>query len=980
MLVLVIVCSMFTIIPVSAVTAAGSIATVGATPDEVPSTADKLPKNGEYTELGIGEAKPVSIEKSRDEVWFRFSPTESVEVALFSITANDDLTSNADIMSESGIVVQRNINNYGYHPYFSAYFSAIAGEVYFIRCYAYPNQTGSYQIALVMKDFFNFDIYEDGTVTLSDYLGDETELTLPSDICGIPVTAVSKDFFKSSNYDEWCYNEETGEYRNNYIEYNADRLETLSIPISFTAFDPNVLRYCNSIKTLNLPSSLIQLKTLEYTVENLQEINVAPDNSYYQSESGIVYSKDGKKLIRYPSGKKGSSFTINKNIEEISEYAFGSCNNLENVIALNPDLKIGNCAFCNCTNLKSFIVENDGLVSPEKEADAAQPEKNKIDTDTKKKIAASVCFVYLDKQQQPGTGPAIDEAEKDIGQSAFSYCTALETVILSPRTKSIGSYAFFCCRSLTSVTLPNSVTSIGNGTFDNCSSLTSVTIPDSVASIGERAYYDCNGLTSVMIPSSVITIGKQAFGYHSDEDWNPAKVDSFTIYGYTGTEAERYANDNGFTFIALDAVDTSKVTITKTDIKADSVFNNDGYGSLRKNAVYDGYRIEAFPQSALIDSNGDYLFAYKDTWHRYYVSDGVVSLCNDSPYTKYCLRYYEEETNKWTEYDDPVGFYKLNGELLGSGNYWGVTPLSDGYAFVFEETKDYELKSYLIDKTGQVILELRDGFCQSGGFGEGGFEVRQRTLSMAGWFSEGLLPCWSYETVKDLYAGNCKSVFYMDVNGKTLFTLDPSDIETFWEFYGGLAGIKLKSTGKVGFIDKTGEFVIPCEYDSFGPFNDGLAYVSKDGKYGYINTKNEVVIPFAYDAAFGAGSGLASVGKGGKYGLVDYNNNIVVPFEYDDISSFEGGAAYAVKDGYVYIITEKAEQEPVLLGDADGDEQVTILDATAIQRHLVKLPTESFNEGAADADGDGEITILDATAIQRYLVKLPTNDKIGKPV
>ena len=67
-----------------------------------------------------------------------------------------------------------------------------------------------------------------------------------------------------------------------------------------------------------------------------------------------------------------------------------------------------------------------------------------------------------------------------------------------------------------------------------------------------------------------------------------------------------------------------------------------------------------------------------------------------------------------------------------------------------------------------------------------------------------------------------------------------------------------------------------------------------------------------------------------------------------------------------------------IIGDTDGDEQVTILDATAIQRHLVKLPTESFDEHNADADGDGEITILDATAIQRYLVKLPTNEKIGQ--
>ena len=69
-----------------------------------------------------------------------------------------------------------------------------------------------------------------------------------------------------------------------------------------------------------------------------------------------------------------------------------------------------------------------------------------------------------------------------------------------------------------------------------------------------------------------------------------------------------------------------------------------------------------------------------------------------------------------------------------------------------------------------------------------------------------------------------------------------------------------------------------------------------------------------------------------------------------------------------------------ILGDVDGDEVVTILDATAIQRHLASIPTESYNEQAADADEDGTVTIIDATAIQRYLAKLKTNENIGKPM
>ena len=71
---------------------------------------------------------------------------------------------------------------------------------------------------------------------------------------------------------------------------------------------------------------------------------------------------------------------------------------------------------------------------------------------------------------------------------------------------------------------------------------------------------------------------------------------------------------------------------------------------------------------------------------------------------------------------------------------------------------------------------------------------------------------------------------------------------------------------------------------------------------------------------------------------------------------------------------------PVILGDTDLDEKVTILDATCIQRHLAALSTDSFGEMVADTDEDGKVTINDATAIQRHLASMPTNQNIGKPM
>ena len=70
-------------------------------------------------------------------------------------------------------------------------------------------------------------------------------------------------------------------------------------------------------------------------------------------------------------------------------------------------------------------------------------------------------------------------------------------------------------------------------------------------------------------------------------------------------------------------------------------------------------------------------------------------------------------------------------------------------------------------------------------------------------------------------------------------------------------------------------------------------------------------------------------------------------------------------------------ERTVTLGDVDGDGDVTIVDATVIQRHLAELQTESYHEDAADVDQDQDVTILDATQIQRFLADICNLD--GSP-
>lgn len=80
--------------------------------------------------------------------------------------------------------------------------------------------------------------------------------------------------------------------------------------------------------------------------------------------------------------------------------------------------------------------------------------------------------------------------------------------------------------------------------------------------------------------------------------------------------------------------------------------------------------------------------------------------------------------------------------------------------------------------------------------------------------------------------------------------------------------------------------------------------------------------------------------------------------EYYVYFSFKG---YEI--GYTVFVNDGA-----LLGDADGDNVVSVLDATQIQLHLVgAIQLDSKHFALSDADKDGDVSVLDATQIQLYL-------------
>ena len=216
---------------------------------------------------------------------------------------------------------------------------------------------------------------------------------------------------------------------------------------------------------------------------------------------------------------------------------------------------------------------------------------------------------------------------------------------------------------------------------------------------------------------------------------------------------------------------------------------------------------------------------------------------------------------------------------------------------------------------------------------------------------------------------------YMGGNGKWGF-IDKSGNEVVpckydWadSFSEGLASVILD--GKYGSIDKSGNEVVPCKYDYAYSFSEGLARVHLDGKYGFIDKSGNEVVPCKYDLAWRFSEGLASVELDGKCGFIDKSGNVVIPFKYDAARPFSEGLARVHLDGKEGFIDKNGnEVVPLKYDDAyDFSEGLALVRLDGKYGFIDKSGNEvvpctyddahSFSEGLAVVILDGKRGFID---------------------
>lgn len=123
--------------------------------------------------------------------------------------------------------------------------------------------------------------------------------------------------------------------------------------------------------------------------------------------------------------------------------------------------------------------------------------------------------------------------------------------------------------------------------------------------------------------------------------------------------------------------------------------------------------------------------------------------------------------------------------------------------------------------------------------------------------------------------------------------------------------------------------------------------------------------------------------KGIDYVLIDAPAPTEPPTEEPTIAPTEVPTNPATPDQPVPDPTELPTEAIVpILGDADGNGEVDLIDVTLIQRLLAEIQVNSPIDVLmyGDVDGDGELTISDVTFIQRYEAEMESIYPIGQPI
>ena len=829
---------------------------------------------------------------------------------------------------------------------------------------------------------FEYSVDINKRVTITGYNGTRSNLIIPREIKGYSVTSIDNDAFRG-----------------------CTSLTSITIPNSVTSIGFSAFFGCSNLSKIVIPDSVTDIG-----------YDAFDDTSWYNNQpNGVIYAgqvvykykgempentaiilNEGTKIINgyvFRDCMNLTSITIPNSVTEIGISTFENCTNLEYMTMPNSVTSIGSSAFYGCSSLTSINIPGGvtRIWSDAFEGCSSLTSINisdgvtEIDSDAFKGCSSLTSITIPDSVTSIGydafedcssltsinipdgvtelygsvfdhcsslTSITIPDSVTSIGYDAFRCCSSLKNINIPNSVTSIGDSAFYGCSSLTSINIPDGVTSIGNWTFEDCSSLTSITIPDSVTSIGFRAFEGCSSLTSITIPDSVTSIDNDAFrGCTSLTSITiPNSVTSIGDGAFRCCSSLTSINiPDGVTSIGSSAFEgCSSLTSINIPDGVTSIGSSafEGCSSLTSINIPDGVTsigngtfdhcssLTSINIPDIVKSIGDGAFRCCSSLTSINIPDGVTSIGNDA--FSYC--------NSLTSINIPDGVTSIGDdaftacESLTSINIPdGVTSIgNDAFSYcynlsdVFYSNSDTEWSNISIGSDNDYLASANIHYNTSS---DDYFETSRTEADCTtdgvieykcphGYTKTEKIPAYGHNFIN----GICSRC------GK-------NELECFES-----AHPYEDNCDESWTINKPGAKSVSITFSSQTEVEDGYDYIKiYDGKNNLIGSYT--------------GTALAS------QCITVTGDTAIIRLTSDSSNSYYGFSI----DSIDYV----AEPNALSVGDVNGDGEITILDATCIQKYIVQL--EDFTDKqkeVADVNGDGTIDIMDSTQIQKYIVQL----------
>ena len=423
---------------------------------------------------------------------------------------------------------------------------------------------------------------------LSGYTGNETEVEIPYGVNTID----SEVFCGNSTIESVTIPD--GVTTIGYAAFkDCTSLKSIKLPDSVTTIEDSAFWGCSSLSDVKIGRGLYKLGSGTFSdCDNLKRVVFYHGNLNFRCVDSGLYNLDKSVMYQYFAGSESTTFTIPESVSEIKrysfwgcdnlkeiivpgmpeigEFAFASCNSLENLVFQTPTTKLSMGAAKDCINLKqvtlpislSNIHETAFEGCPDTlyfncpdmtSAAAFATERGYTTGDFNTYDSSQLVFVEDPEilfSESVSDDSASDNDAEEAAEEDFSLYTFTNddvdgellgsSEIVSDRayvimssdmkvsdgselqqdtqseekaiTGETGDYSHYLDLTLTSYNIPAGTTAIGSFAFAR-TRLSEIAIPDGVTEIGKGAFYHCDSLTNVSIPNSVKKVGEKAFAY-----------------------------------------------------------------------------------------------------------------------------------------------------------------------------------------------------------------------------------------------------------------------------------------------------------------------------------------------------------------------------------------------------------------------------------------------------------------------------------